>query len=79
MVAFGVQPEFTCKLAVAGEEHGTDDADDVAGVNFVGALKVGSDGLYRAPVPPWCHLGKVFSLLLTGVSRGGCPPVSSRS
>ena len=22
MVAFGVQPEFTCKLAVAGEEHG---------------------------------------------------------
>ena len=22
MVAFGVQPEFTCNLAVAGEEHG---------------------------------------------------------
>src|SRR5438128_7463980 len=38
MVAFGVQPEFTCKLA--GEEHGTDDADDVAGVRFVGVLKV---------------------------------------
>jgi hypothetical protein len=45
MVASGVQPEFTCKLAVAGEEHGTDDADHVAGVRFVGVLKVGGDGL----------------------------------
>jgi len=44
MVAFGVQPEFTCNLAVAGEEHGTDDADDVAGVRFVGVLKLRSDG-----------------------------------
>jgi len=44
MVAFGVQPEFTCKLAVAAEEHATDDADDVAGVRFVGVLKLGSDG-----------------------------------
>jgi hypothetical protein len=43
-VAFGVQPEFTCKVAVAGEEDGTDDADDVAGVRFVGVLKFGSDG-----------------------------------
>jgi hypothetical protein len=45
MVAFGVQPEFTCKLAVSGEEHDTDDADDVAGVRFVSVLKLGSDGL----------------------------------
>jgi hypothetical protein len=66
MVAFGVQPEFTCKLAVAGEEHGTDDADDVAGVPFVGVLKVGGDGPIERLFLHGATWGRVFSLLLTG-------------
>jgi len=75
-----VQPEFTCKLAVAAEEHGTDDADDVAGVRFVGVLKLGSDGCIESLFVHGATLGRVFSLLdRGGVFRGGVPPVSPRS
>ena len=69
MVAFGVQPEFTCKLTVAGEEHCTDDADDVAGVRFVGVLNFGSDGCIESLFVHGATWGRVFSLLLT---EGGC-------
>jgi len=69
MVAFGVQPEFTCKLAVAGEEHGTNDADDVARVRFVGVLKIGSDGCIEGLVRPWRHPGKGVQ---SALDRGGC-------
>jgi len=73
MVAFGVQPEFTCKLAVAGEEHGTNDADDVARVRFVGVLKIGSDGCIEGLFVHGATRGRVFSLLLT---EGGVQKIS---
>jgi hypothetical protein len=72
MVAFGVQPEFTCKLAVAAEEHATDDADDVAGVRFVGVLKLGSDGCIEGLFVHGATWGRVFSLLLKGGRSEGC-------
>jgi hypothetical protein len=43
-------------------------------VPFVGVLKVGGDGLIERLFLHGATWGRVFSLLLTGVSRGGRPP-----
>jgi hypothetical protein len=49
-------------------------------VHFVGALKVGGDGLIELLFLHGGHLGKVFSLLLTaGCPEAGVHPVSPRS